>query len=81
MDLTLVEINVDGAQFGPAGPEGEETANRGVESDRPDRLARRTLLLDPAAVAFAAAVGYAASRWFRDDRGPAVDGEPVAIEG
>lgn len=87
MDLTLVEVNVDGTLFGSAtvgtGPEGDEAETPGTaESDPAGRsVARRVLPLDPAAVAFAAAVGYVASRRFGRDRGTTIDGEPVEIEG
>lgn len=89
MDLTLLEIHLDGAQFGPAtlGGRGEhdETVSSGatesgsgsVEGSR--SAARRALRSAPIVIALGVAVGYAISRRFGRGDG-SLDAEAVEIE-
>jgi hypothetical protein len=92
MDVTLFEIHLDGAQFGPATIGGEseaEDATAGpvgggpVEGGSGERSAPRALRFVPVLVAVA--VGYAAMRRFRgggdeDALVATPDAEAVEIE-
>jgi hypothetical protein len=95
MDITLFEIHLDGAQFGPATIGGEPAGDEGVDeeatvatggdgsggrSGSPPRFV-------PVVLAVAIAAGYVAYRRFRGggaavhgDEAPDVDAEAVEIE-
>ena len=85
MDVTLFEIHLDGAQFGPATIGGESEGNEAtagpVEGGSGGRSAPRALRFVPVFVAVA--VGYAAWRRFRggsDGDGDALDADAEAVE-
>lgn len=90
MDLTILEIHLDGAQFGPEriGDDGtDRSAETRVEAgpEREDAsgtdsggLSRALLLAVPVFVALGVAAGYALSRRLTEE--PMDDAETVEIE-
>ena len=86
MDVTLFEIHLDDAQFGPATigstADDEGAATGAAESDSGEgsrSVAGRVLRSAPVVVALGVAVGYAISRRFGGDDG-VFDAETVEIE-
>lgn len=96
MNITLFEINLDGAQFGPATigkPVRDKRAGRermdeettvvtGSDESRSDGSGRAGgfARFTPVLIVIGTAVGYAAFRRFRGSGAVDVDAEPVEIE-